>query len=291
MMTDSSPKLSSRPATVAIVRRHPLLSYFALAYAISWLGWLPYILSMDGFGILRFRFPEFLGTTQFAGLMPGAYLGPLTSALIVTAVAEGGTGLRLWGRRLFRWRVGWPWYVIVLVGLPVVVVLGALPLPGALADLHAPPPAMLLRYLPMLAVQVFTTGVAEEPGWRDFALPRLQRRYGPLLGTLILAPLWAVWHFPLFLTTWSPPGGKPLGIAEFVLVALVLSVVITWLFNRTGESLPLVLLFHANFNTFAGAGWPYIFPALSPWPLPLMGIGAVAVLLVVFTRGRLGAPT
>ncbi|MFJ3363595.1 CPBP family intramembrane glutamic endopeptidase [Streptomyces anthocyanicus] len=52
-----------------------------------------------------------------------------------------------------------------------------------------PPAAVLVAYLPGLVLQMITTGIAEEPGWRDFAMPRLQRRYGPFFGTLILGPL------------------------------------------------------------------------------------------------------
>src|SRR5690606_22913602 len=64
-----------------VVRRRPLLSFFVLANAMSWLAWLPYILSENGLGIWGYRFPELLGTSQFTGVLPGAYLGPIASAL------------------------------------------------------------------------------------------------------------------------------------------------------------------------------------------------------------------
>lgn len=88
------------------MRRHGLVSYYALAYGLSWLAWLPYLLSQNGVGVLQFTFPQLLGTSQFAGVLPGAYLGPLGAAFIVTAIAEGRPGLRRWGGRLFRWSVG-----------------------------------------------------------------------------------------------------------------------------------------------------------------------------------------
>ena len=97
-----------------------------------------------------------------------------------------------------------------------------------------------------------TTGLAEGPGWRDFALVRHQRRHGPLVGTLILGVLWAAWHFPLFLTEWGAwmGGADPMAVLQFVAFRVVLSVVVTWVFNRTNGSLPLAIVAHVSNSTF-----------------------------------------
>jgi hypothetical protein len=124
----------------AFVRRHGLVSFYAMAYGMSWLFWLPYVLSQNGLGVLDVSFPEILGDTQLAGILLGAYLGPLGAAFVVTALSEGRPGLRLWGGRLFRWDVGWRWYVLALVGVPALLVAGALVVsPGAAAGLRSPP--------------------------------------------------------------------------------------------------------------------------------------------------------
>ncbi len=277
-------------------RRHGLVSYYALAYGLSWLAWLPYLLSQSGVGILQFSFPQLLGTTQFAGVLPGAYLGPLGAAFIVTAVAEGRQGLRRWTSRLFRWGVNWKWYALALLGVPALLVLGTLAVsPGSAAGLSFPPLGLLLAYLPFLALQMATTGLAEEPGWRDFALVRHQRLHGPLLGTLILGVLWAGWHLPLFLTEWGRGmgGANAQAILLFVAFCLVFSVFITWLFNRTNESLPVVMLAHVSVNNFASVMWFAMFTTLNPYGqaanwASVVGFGAVALVLVVATRGRLG---
>jgi uncharacterized protein len=80
----------------AFVRRHGLVCFYALAYGMSWLAWLPYVLSQNGLGILYFPFPKILGSEMLVGILPGAYLGPLSSAFLetVTALAEGRAGLR-----------------------------------------------------------------------------------------------------------------------------------------------------------------------------------------------------
>lgn len=273
--------------------RYPLGAYFGLSFGLTWLAWLPYILGSSGVGLLPLHFPEFFGSTQTLGILPGAYLGPITSAFVVTAIADGRPGLRRWAARLVRWRVPARWYLLVLVAVPVVGVLATLPLPGAWTGLRAPTTEVLLTYLPLLVLQCLTTGVAEEPGWRDFAQPRLQDRFGPLTGSLILGPLWGMWHAPLFFTEWAGwPDVSWLMVAEFVGSAVLLSIVMTWLFNRTGESLPVVLLFHANINTIYSLVWPEIFPHLDAFSGSLhslvIGAGAAAVVALVATRGRLG---
>lgn len=282
----------------AFARRHGLISFYALAFGLSWLAWLPYVLSQYGLGVVDISLPRFVGPEelvgQLAGILFGAYLGPLGAAFIVTALGEGRPGLRRWRGRLFRWGVGWKWYAFALVAVPVVIVAGTLLMPGAAAGLRLPPPELLLVYVPFFALQMVTTGLAEEPGWRDFALVRHQRLHGPLLGTLILSVLWAGWHLPLFLTEWGAGigGANPRTILLFLLLCVTLSVVITWVFNRTRESLPLAIVIHASNNTFASllllAAFTTLDPSRDVLTGAVIGYGTLALVLVVLTRGRLG---
>jgi uncharacterized protein len=274
-----------------VIRRHPLASFVVLAYGISWVAWLPYLLSLNGAGVLRFGFPAPVGSgsQELVGILPGAYLGPLFSAFLVTSVAQGKGGLRVWRARLFRWRVGRRWYAFALIGLPALLVLGSLPL----APVHAVPLSLLLTYVVQLVGQLITTGIAEEPGWRDFALPRLQYRYGPLSGTLILAAVWTGWHIPLFFTDWASGfgGGSLRSFALFAISGVILGIIITWTFNRTNESLPAAMLVHVSYNTFLSVASPALFPTLGgldAMTATLIGGGVLAVLIVVLTRGRLG---
>jgi len=291
-----APRSGSR-GPIGAVRRHPLVAFFVFAYAASWLAWLPYILSADGLGVLDFRFPALLGSTQISGVLPGAYIGPLGSALLVTSITGGREGLRAWRQRLFRLRVRWYWYPIVLTGVPILLLGGTLALPGAADALRTPPVMVAAAYLPILLIQVLTTGLAEEPGWRDFALPLIQRRHGAALGTLILGLVWACWHLPLFFTSWSLAGTRPdtahwwLSVGVFILSAVAISFLITWVFNHTRESLPVALLLHASNNTVASLVLPMMFVhSHESWLLTAgaIGYGATAVVLLIVTRGRLG---
>jgi uncharacterized protein len=303
-VTDTAPHApaptpqAGRPGgPVGAIRRHPLVAFFVLAYAASWLAWLPYVLSADGFAVLDFRYPVLLGNTQLTGVLPGAYIGPLGAALVVTAITGGRDGLRAWRQRLFRMRVGWYWYLIVLTGVPILLLGGTLLIPGAAHALHTPPVMVAVAYLPMLFIQVLTTGLAEEPGWRDYALPLIQRRHGPALGTLILGLVWACWHLPLFFTSWSLAGTHPdtahwwLTLGVFITSAVAISYLITWVFNHTRESLPVALLLHASNNTVASLVLPVMFThAHESWLLTggAIGYGTATAALLIATRGRLG---
>jgi membrane protease YdiL (CAAX protease family) len=278
------------------VHRYPLISFFGLAFGLSWIAWTPFVLSDHGLGLdTDFQFPDG-PLAQLAGVLPGAYLGPLAAAFIVTAIAEGRAGLRHWAGRLLRWRVGVKWYLLVLLGTPAVILLASCALPGAWEQIRMPSLLILAAYVPMLIVQFITTAAAEEPGWRDFALPRLQRKFGPVLGTSILGLLWGCWHLPLFFTEW---GGYPdvswVQPVVFVASCIPLSLVMTWVFNRTGQSLPLVMLLHAGINSTYSLVWAEVFPKLDLEKDSLYGnliaAIAVAVLLIVATRGRLGLST
>lgn len=272
------------------LRRNPLLSFFVLANLLSWLAWTPYILSGNGLGLWDYRFPEVLGTSQFSGVLPGAYLGPIVSALVVTAVADGRAGLRRWLRRMWRWRVNWRWYAFCLLAVPAAMLLTGLVYTGG--EIAAPSMMAVAAYVPGLLLQMVTTGLAEEPGWRDFALPRVQRRFGPLAGTMILGLLWAGWHLPLFLTDWG--GSSDLNWTRpvvFVVFCMTFNVVMTWVFNRTGESLPLAMLLHVSVNNFASIMWSETFPSITAdLAMQVMAAGSVvaAILVLIGTRGRLG---
>ncbi|MFJ6298832.1 CPBP family intramembrane glutamic endopeptidase [Streptomyces griseoviridis] len=278
------------PGPRSVLARHPVTWFFTLAFALSWLAWTPYILSGNGLGLWHFTFPGGALGSQLLGVLPGAYLGPIGSALLVTWCAEGRAGLRAWRRRMTRFRVGVRWYALVLVSVPAALIVCTAAVSGQ--DPVLPPAAVLLAYLPALALQMVTTGLAEEPGWREFAMPRLQDRYGPLGATLVVGPLWGAWHLPLFLTEWGGgPHVDPVKPVEFMATTLAFSAVLTWLFNRSAESMPLVMLAHTSVNNYFSTAWTDMFPsvpdAVTGHAFLLASVAAALILLVV-TRGRLG---
>lgn len=272
------------------VRRRPLLSFFVLANAASWIAWIPYILSLHGLGVWEFAFPGGSIGGQLLGMLPGAYLGPIGAALVVTAIADGRPGLRAWARRLWRWKVGWRWYAGILLGVPVAMVLSGLVFAGG--EAHLPSSMVLLALIPGLLAQMVTTGLAEEPGWRDFALPRMQRLIGAPGAAVAIGALWGMWHLPLYLTEWGgwpdAPWFRPV---EFVLFCIAFNVVMTWVFNRTGQSLPMAMLLHVSVNNVASIAWADVFPAMDATVAQhalLLGATVAAVVVLTGSRGRLG---
>lgn len=274
-----------------LIARNPLVSFFTLAFALSWIAWTPYVLGKTGLGVEPdFDFPKILGTTQVLGVLPGAYLGPILAAFIVTAAAQGRLGLRRWAGRLLKWNVNWRWYAGSILGVPAALVVTGLALNGG--DIHLPSSMVFVALVPGLVLQMVTTGLAEEPGWRDFALPHLQPKFGPLRGTLILGPLWGLWHLPLFFSEWGHwPDVTVWTLVEFVATTTLFSILMTWVFNRSGESLPIAMLVHTSVNNVMSIAWAELFPGTDVDDIALTFLvtsGLAAAVVIITTRGRLG---
>jgi uncharacterized protein len=268
-----------------ILARYPLIFYFLIAYAGSWLVVLPYLRSAGGAGLLPFNWP--IPFPVSATLAP--FAGPCLAAFIMTGVTQGSAGIRHLLGRIVLWRVGVWWYLFALVGIPAIMVLGALVLPGVPATWQAPALSLLLTYPFSFVVSLIIGGpLGEEIGWRGFALPRLQRVQGPFVGSLNLGLLWAFWHLPYFwMPEWGTPKGTVLDIVWFVLGAIALTIVYTWVFNNTKGSLLIVILAHASNDAFF-INQLFRAPIVTDSLLPVVvGFGAVAVLLIILTRGRL----
>ncbi|MGE5261288.1 MAG: CPBP family intramembrane glutamic endopeptidase [Actinomycetota bacterium] len=275
----------SPPRGKGVIARYPLIFYFVIAYAGSWLVVLPYLRSAGGAGLLPFNWP--IPFPVSAALAP--FAGPCLAAFIMTGVTQGSAGIRRLLRRIVLWRVGVWWYLFALVGIPAITVLGALVLPGVLASWQAPASSLLLTYPFSFVVSLIIGGpLGEEIGWRGFALPRLQRTQGPLVGSLILGLLWAFWHLPYFwMPEWGTPKDTALDIVWFVLADIALTIVYTWVFNNTKGSLLIVILVHASNDAFF-INQLFRAPIVADSLLPfVVGFGAVAVLLIILTRGRL----
>ena len=244
------------------IAARPVIAFVAMAYGISWGLWL--VSSLLGGD------ESVLGAAMF-------FLGGFGPALAALAVlrATGGS-IRAWVRSILHWRVPARYWLYAL-GLPAVVmasanlalvVLGEEVEWSLLGDRVVP-------YAGTFVLTLFFLGAQEEPGWRGFALPRLQERFSPLTATLVLGLIWGVWHVPLY------------GPVGFV-VPLVLAFFYTWVFNRTGSTLMAILL-HASF-TPAQDHLILLSEETHGTTDVAMGLAYLvgALVVVALTRGRLG---
>lgn len=209
-----------RNPAAAAVRRQPLLTFFILAFVLTWVA-LPW-------------------NSFFAG-------GPLISALIVAAVADGSRGLRTLAASIFRWRVRWEWYVAaILIPLGLAFATG-------LADVALGAPGSVIRQLQLSSLAtVFAARLllpvgaplGEEPGWRAFALPRLLESRSPLAATTLLGVIVALWHVPLI---WVAGEHLP---PIFIPATVAVTFFYSWLFLRSGSVL-VTILSHAVEGTVA----------------------------------------
>lgn len=225
-----------------MIRRHPIATFFVLAYGISWVLWAPLWLPALGLGHLPLLpFHHALGA-----------IGPIAAGLFMAAVEGGRAGVVDLLRRMVSWRGRLRWVGVALTAPFLIVGVGALlawVVEGetrALAGLGVSREFPQFSFLGFLAYNVVSFGYGEETGWRGYALPRLQARHTAFVATLLLTVGWAMWHLPLFLYRpgYTSMGGG--GIAGWLVSLLTGAILLTWLFNASRGSLLVVALFHAT---------------------------------------------
>jgi membrane protease YdiL (CAAX protease family) len=275
VLTFTATKQSSfgRTALSELVRRHPLAAFLILTYGLSWALWIPLAIFRDAA----------VGTYSSLALLIGSNI-PSAVAIVLTLVGFGKGATRKLLGQLLIWRVGWRWYLVLLA--PTALVVGTITLVaitrgGPTAALAVP----LLSAIITVAVMTFPgSALGEEIGWRGFALPRLQLRRTALTASLVVGSLHGLWHLPLWL---RGDADHPLSLyPAFLIQALALAVIYTWLYNSSKGSLLLVVLFHTATN--APLTLVLLPLGIQNWVLPfwlMAGFTAVAALVVVAVFG------
>jgi membrane protease YdiL (CAAX protease family) len=243
------------------IKTHPVLTYFALVFIISW-GGLVIVVGGPG-GITAEN-----TTTPFVFGYLATAAGPILASVLLTGLFYGRTGYRELLSRLFKWRVGARWYLIALLVAPLSVLptVFALSLtspaflPGffATSDTESTllfgfstgEKASFLLFVLMLGL---VNGFLEELGWTGFAIPKLTARYGVLTTGLSVGLLWGAWHF---LSNYLGSASAATELSLFLFLPALLftflppfRVLMVWVYDRT-ESLLLAILMHASLNIF-----------------------------------------
>lgn len=233
MATGRSLPCQENPQTQTV-----LVLFFVLAFGWSWVCWL-------GAAWLKHR-----------AVLPAAALdvlggfGPGVAAVVVTAYSEGRPGLHRWLTRCLQWRVGWLRMLLAFVLPALLMGLAALihlALGGTLPDSPAKG-HFLLVVINFILVFLIGGPLGEEFGWRGYALPDMQARWGWRVASLALGAAWATWHLPLFYGSSTVQSHLPFGL--YAMSAVASSVVFAWLYNQTQGSVLPVLVLHTAVNAW-----------------------------------------
>jgi uncharacterized protein len=241
-----------------LVVRHPATAFLVMAFGFGWTSLIPILLAENGFGVLPIELPLTVVQTL------ATVLGLALPAFVVTAATGGKEGLRDLLRQLLRWRVGIHWYLIALFGLPSAMLLAAIPFLGVipLEALAQSWGLIFTVFLPGVILPFLHTNLWEELGWAGFLQSTLQERRGPLLASVMVAPVFALFHLPAyFVAGWivdehTPLSELPTVLLDYVVVvsvfAIFFRVLVIWLYNVTGRSVLIVALFHSAYNMTNG---------------------------------------
>ena len=222
--------------------RRDVTIFFALAVAWTWIFWgTP---ALESNGLITTSIPSDL-FTALGGL------GPLLVALPLTYATAGKAGTIQLLKRGGHFRFEKRWWIPIVSLVPFVFLLSYY-IVGAL---QVVPPLNLDRFLSNFPTQLiyFFLGVAiaEEFGWRGFALDRLQTifsdyKYTAVISSIVLGFVWAFWHLPFFFTAGTSQAGWSFWL--FLWLTVMVSILFTWLHNNTGGSVLTALVFHTTLN-------------------------------------------
>jgi CAAX protease family protein len=242
--------LSSQPrSSDSWIMRHELIAYLLLTFATAWSFWVPLaILYKGGSDLEALTRSPLVIVMQTVGVA-----APVIAAIVVTGITRGRRGVgRLLGG-LKRWRVGLWWYAAACLLVPAITVIGigvratlgvrpAVPEASALAVMLGDIgwTGVILTFPLQLVAQCFGTPLLEEPGWRGYALPRIQNRVPAAWAALLVGAIWGFWQLPLLLAFQE---NLPVLLSLITLQGFFLG----WLYINT-RSLLVAVLGHASLN-------------------------------------------
>ena len=221
-------------------QRRFLISYVAIAYAFTWACHFSIM-------FLGLSFSFDIGSLAMKLYLVGL-AGPLVAAISVNAMRSGFQGVRKLLAKGVLWRFPLRWYLVAILAIPLINLLNVL----IFHDKAAPDMGWFVVVPILIAGQLWVV-IAEEYGWRGTALPALQSSLGALGATLILGPIWGLWHLPMFFIEGSPQYSENIlsALPVYVAIITVVNIIFTMIYNRSGGSVLACMLLHASLNIAA----------------------------------------
>jgi len=223
------------------IKAHDVLTFFVLTFLITFGTWIPLVLTLPQ------RDMQYMTGGGRLLMLIGLW-GPALSAILTAGITQGKVGLKDLFRRLLLWRVPGRWFLVVILGYPVLILLT-----GLLFSQFTNEPirfnwsswSMILA-LPSFSLLLQGYFANEELGWRGFALPRMLGRWNALSSSIVLGVIWGFWHMPYF---WGIKGiSQPFPFHIFLVYIVSISILMTWVFNHTKGSVLIAMIFHILIN-------------------------------------------
>lgn len=265
--------------------RKPLGAYFVFSYVFFWLFLALFVVVLNTFHLKPDTLPSWL--IPLVTIL-GSWM-PTLAAVLVTGILEGHMGIGRLFRKFVHFKIPARWYLASLIpfGLAFATVwIYQITIGGLFPESHP----SLIFLIGLIVVNLLAGPIGEEVGWRGFALPRLLKKYTPLKTGIILGVIWDFWHLPLWITSGYTSVNLLLYCLYFSIGIISLSVLMTWIFCRTSNSLIPMVIAHFSFNIGLNLFGPQ---GLGLVPtLPLLGLMAalcIITVLIVWATGELHA--
>ncbi len=172
--------------------------------------------------------------------MVGGFV-PSLLGIFLTWKKEGLPGLHRLGRHIIQFKLGWRWYAAVFV-IVILGTAGPLTINKLLGNSFNG--SLFLAQLPSFLPLLIIGPLSEEIGWRGYALERLQTRWNALTSSIIIGLVWSLWHLPLFMMVGTSQHELGIPFFGFLIKMTASSIIYTWLYNNTNQSLWSAILLH-----------------------------------------------